>query len=111
MVCGCVVWCCVVFRDALTAHVLNCITVHIHREQSIEVATWSYIVYGKQSYLYIFQAKTGLDFLIDRREFWSQQRPDYHIDKRENIGKPASWDTVLSSIMKKKTTVFGRKLF
>ena len=56
----------------------------------------------------VIQAKKGLDFLIDRREFWSQQRPDYPKGPREKIGKAAGWNTVMSRLMPDKRKVFGR---
>ena len=57
------------------------------------------------------QAKKGLEFLMDRREFWSQQRPEYPDDAKEIGGKPEGWDAVMTSVVKKKHgKMFGRKL-
>ena len=57
------------------------------------------------------QAKKGLEFLMDRREFWSQQRPEYPDDAKEIGAKPEGWDAVMTSVVKKKHgKVFGRKL-
>ena len=48
---------------------------------------------------------------MDRREFWSQQRPEYPDDAQEIGGKPEGWDAVMASVVKKKHgKVFGRKL-
>ena len=51
-----------------------------------------------------------MEFLIDRREFWSQQKPDYPTGPRETIGEAAGWDAVMARLIKKKPRVFGRKI-
>ena len=49
-----------------------------------------------------FQAEDALDFLVDRRDFWSQQKPDYPNGPREEIGSRATWDAVVNRLVNKE---------
>ena len=52
---------------------------------------------------HFFKAEDALDFLVDRRDFWSQQKPDYpNKDNKEEIGSRATWDGVVNRIMNKE---------
>ena len=46
-----------------------------------------------------------MDFLVDRRDFWSQQKPDYPKGPKEEIGEVASWHTVAVRAVNKRPTV------
>ena len=55
--------------------------------------------------------ETALVFLNDRREFWSQQKPNYSKDEKvETESKKGQWDVVMSRMIDKRPKVFGRKL-
>ena len=53
-----------------------------------------------------------MDFLIDRREFWYQTKPrqkqESTNETRENKVQPSGWDTVMTRVVKKKRTAFGK---
>ena len=50
-----------------------------------------------------------MDFLVDRRDFWSQQKPDYPNGPREEVGKAASWEAVVARVVNKRPTVAFRE--
>ena len=55
--------------------------------------------------LILKEAETALEFLKERREFWSQQKPDYPSDHREVI-EPPNWDTVHTRMNKRLPMIF-----
>ena len=58
------------------------------------------------------EAETALEFLKDRREFWSQQKPDYpkgpeEKKEAESLDKSPGWNTVAARVVAKPVTIFG----
>ena len=46
-----------------------------------------------------------MDFLVERRDFWSQQKPDYPNGPRKEIGSRATWDAVVGRLLNKPAVV------
>ena len=53
----------------------------------------------------MLKAEGALDFLVERRDFWSQQKPDYPNGPREEIGSRATWDAVVNRLLNKPAVV------
>ena len=66
------------------------------------------------------EAETALDYLAERREFWSQQRPDYQGQVRRSVSSTRedkniknNKKTLKSAVMRKQDLIrkeFGRSL-
>lgn len=57
----------------------------------------------------VSEAQNALGFLQDRRDFWSQQKPDYPSGPKEKLhseSKP-KWNAVQSRVASKRPTIFG----
>ena len=54
-----------------------------------------------QKYL-IVQAEDGLNFLQDRRDFWSQQKPDYPKGPKEETVERSTWESITNRVLNKK---------
>ena len=52
--------------------------------------------------LLIVQAEDGLNFLQDRRDFWSQQKPDYPKGPKEETTERSTWEGVTNRVLNKK---------
>ena len=60
----------------------------------------------------VSEAQNALGFLQDRREFWSQQKPDYPSgpkkkDQESSESKP-KWNAIQSRVVSKRPTIFGQ---
>ena len=61
--------------------------------------------------LIVSEAQDALDFLEERREFWSTQNPDYPNKQRvPEEEKPKQWDTVATRMGPQKISVFQHDL-
>ena len=57
--------------------------------------------------LIVSEAGNALGFLQDRREFWSQQKPDYPSKTKEKMETtPAKWNAVQNRVKPKKPNIF-----
>ena len=52
------------------------------------------------------EAATALDYLSDRREFWSQQKPDYQITGKHNPS-PDNKKTIKAAVLRQKVGIRG----
>ena len=52
------------------------------------------------------EAETALHFLEERRDFWSQQKPEYQRGNARKIEKSQNWDNVSTRMARKKPSVF-----
>ena len=51
-----------------------------------------------------FQAQEALNFLIERRDFWAQQNPDYPEDPMtDEPVEPTSWKSMVARTIQQKT--------
>ena len=60
----------------------------------------------------VSEAQNALGFLQDRREFWSQQKPDYPSGPKNKIhseDKP-KWNTLQSRVVSKRPEIFGQNI-
>ena len=55
----------------------------------------------------VSEAEGALGFLRDRREFWSQQKPDYPTGPKESISRKPKWNAVQNRLLQKKPEVFN----
>ena len=67
------------------------------------IIIWNYRqILLKLNHTFYFQATGALDFLVGRRDFWSQQKPDYSNGPREEIGSRATWDATVNRLLNKE---------
>ena len=52
------------------------------------------------------EAEKALGFLEDRREFWSQQKPDYDKGPAEEQKEPPKWNTIQLRMVNKRVAIF-----
>ena len=55
----------------------------------------------------VSEAENALGFLQDRREFWSQQKPDYPSGPKESISSKPKWNSLQNRLLHKKPEVFN----
>ena len=53
------------------------------------------------------EAETALDYLADRREFWSQQRPDYQGQVRRSVSSTREDKNIKNNKNNKKTLKYA----
>ena len=59
------------------------------------------------SHAIVSEAENALGFLQDRREFWSQQKPDYPTGPKESISSKPKWNALQGRLLHKKPEVFN----
>ena len=60
--------------------------------------------------LIVYEAQTALHFLEERREFWSQQNPDYPNKNNPEIETQQNWDLVMNRMGPQKISVFDQDM-
>ena len=60
--------------------------------------------------LIVYEAQTALHFLEERREFWSQQNPDYPSKNNTEIETQQNWDLVMNRMGPQKISVFDQDM-
>lgn len=64
------------------------------KDANINLATQSILI----------EAENALGFLEDRREFWSQQKPDYPTGPQEKMETAPKWTSLQSRVLNKRST-------
>ena len=54
----------------------------------------------------LVEAENALGFLRDRREFWSQQKPDYPTGPKEKTEGAPKWIALQNRVVNKRPSVF-----